>query len=396
MPGEYGLSRFGFAPFGGAPAPFGVVSAVALNQNTIRVIYSALCNLTDPKLTDPSKYVLTPSVAVNHVGVETAASVILYTSQLTSPSYTLTVSDIVSWADRVLNPNPAIVTFGGRIVEGFTAVPVSATKVRLLFSATSMMVNAALTAPTSYSVNYLNGPSFPIIRVEAEGPPNAPVAVALTLGTPMPANTVLLATVVSPDVQTVEGYPITETTSDFRWIPKSFMVDVPFQELNEPFGLLGYKRTLGAPPQAGGQIFFSPAYTNPAPRSAIQVTEVAVCTRAYDVYRVPDEPYAPKVLSTFKVGAPTSVLGAGVSFATFDKLTGAKINLHDYEQDSVAAAADSRCIATVTETLDPARVARLNMINWPIFDGVSLTPFITAANLTPIPPGSTTIRTLEP
>ena len=119
MPGEYGLSRFGFAPFGGAPAPFGVVSAVALNQNTIRVIYSALCNLTDPKLTDPSKYVLTPSVAVNHVGVETAASVILYTSQLTSPSYTLTVSDIVSWADRVLNPNPAIVTFGGRIVEGW-------------------------------------------------------------------------------------------------------------------------------------------------------------------------------------------------------------------------------------------------------------------------------------
>ena len=385
MAGEFGRSRFGFDPYGGMPDPFTVIGAVALNQVTVRVEYNELCSLSNPNLTDISKYVLTPATAVHHVRVETGGSVVLSTEPLTSAVYTLTVSDIFSWADRVLDPNPAVATFNGYISEGFVAVPVSDIKVRLLFSATSMLVNAALTAISSYAVSYLNGGSFPIVKVEVEGPPSSPVAVALTLGTVMPADVVLLATVCSPDVLTVDGYPITNSICDFRWIPKPWKVHVPFQNLSKP----------GTTPRLDGQVFFSPAYKVPAPRSAIQVTEVAVCTRAYDVYKVPDEPYAPKVLATFKAGVTANALCVGVPFASFPKLTGASTNVYDYRLDSVSEAIDSRCIATLTETLDPTRVARLNGVRWPLFTPSTPTPFICAANLTPIGPGTTEVRTLE-
>ena len=83
--------------------------------------------------------------------------------------------------------------------------------------------------------------------------------------------------------------------------------------------------------------------------------------------------------------------------------------LGDFHQDAIPASVDSTCVATLVETLEAARTPRLNAVNysrthptpprlpiWPLFDGTSATPFTTAANLTPIPPGPTTVITLLP
>lgn len=388
MPGRYGRSRFGLEVYGGSPEPFGLTEALALNPITVRVSFNALVDLSHPNLVDDTKYVLAPATDVSHVFIETASSVLLRTDPLTDGLYVLTVSDIVSRLGRVLDPNPAEVSFRGYLKIGFRPQPVSAYKVRLLFNRT-MHVNTALTSASSYRVTYLDGTVIPVVRAEAEGPPDAPVAVALTVYTPMPSSVVLLAVVASAEVQTVDGHPITDNVQDFRWIAGGTRTTIPCTDFSGEAQI----PLLGSP---AGQVFFSPALTAHAPRSSIQVREVSVCTRAYDIYAWPEK-RDPSLLFTFKPGVAQNTLCSvgSVLFAGFEQLTDARIDLHDYQEDAFDSASDSRCIATVTEILDPTRVARLNGINWPLFDGISTTPFISAANLTPIPPGTTTIRALE-
>jgi hypothetical protein len=155
--------------------------------------------------------------------------------------------------------------------------------------------------------------------------------------------------------------------------------------------------------QHAGLVFFSPALGNAAPNSSIQIEEVSVCTRAHDVYHIPSPP-DPSVLFTFKAGRNSGTLSTvgRVSFASFDKLGCAKLTFQDLRQDLLPLVADSRDLGTLVETLDAARAPRLNAVTysrthptpprlpiWPLFDGLSATPFTTAANLTPIPPGPT-------
>jgi len=166
------------------------------------------------------------------------------------------------------------------------------------------------------------------------------------------------------------------------------------------FGVqLAKEQLLGRPL---GQVFFSPNLDSALPvspaSSTIQVDSVSVCTRAYDVYEIPEIP-DPQPLMTYGATLPynSSVLNNpdDVVWATADRLGLAHVNLTDRPEDTWGGATDGPADATLQETFDQSRVALLNVDDWVLYDGVG-TPFICADNLTPIPAGTTTNINLQP
>jgi len=149
---------------------------------------------------------------------------------------------------------------------------------------------------------------------------------------------------------------------------------------------------------AKGQVFFSPALSSAAANSTIQVDTVDTCVRAYDTYVFPTLP-DPSLLFTFPKNpgptTPVSTLGGAVLWAPPNRLAEASFALEWQNEDTFESATDSRAIATLEEPLDATRISLLNNSYWRLYDGASPS-FITAANLTPIPPGPTTVITLQP
>lgn len=391
--------------YGGVPGYFYASSVTALTPFKVRVVFNDLLDLSDPETTNPNNYWFTDWHSWSNlfhplwVEIESHASVILHTTELSNPRYSFIALGIPSYFEFPYSAN--YYDFGG-FPPGipFRPVPVSWRKVRLIFPV-PLLVNTALTDPASYRVRTHTGVDLPITEVLPEGPRNTPVAVALVLGADLVDRGVHTATVTSLEVQDTSGHIVSPNSLDFRWVP-------PVPQLTIPVSRFSGETRQGLLGRHNGLAFFSPALTTPAPNSAIQVDEVKVCTRAQDTYSFPNPP-DPNVLFTFKRGVSSGTLSTAshVTFATFDRLGGARMDLHSAHQDTLTPPTDSHCIATLTETLDPARAPRLNAVSyhttaphkrpvWPIFDGVSTTPFATASNLTPIPPGATTVRTLEP
>jgi len=148
---------------------------------------------------------------------------------------------------------------------------------------------------------------------------------------------------------------------------------------------------------APGQVFFSPALVSPAANSTIQVDEVSACTFAYDTYTFPVLVDPPLLFTApIKSGptTPVAMLGSAVLFAIPQRLGEATFAFTWQNTDTANQATDSRAIATLAEPLDSTRVSFLNNTHWKLRDGTD-PPFITAANLTAIPPGPTTVITLE-
>jgi hypothetical protein len=391
--------------YGGPPRYLLAESAETLTPTRIRIVFNDLLDLSSPATTNVANYPISDfHVWANvfyptWVEVETHRSVILHTSFLSKARYSTVPQNIPSYFGGIF-PTSWLDFVGFAGGATFRPVPVSWRKVRLVFSG-PMLVNSALTNPASYRVRTHTGVDLPITSVIPEGPSNLPVAVSLVLGADLIDRGVHTASVTSLEVQDILGHVISPSSLDLRWVAPTPRLTIPVRKFTGETrqGLLG---------RHNGLAFFSPALTTPAPNSAIQVDEVKVCTRAEDVYTIPNPP-DPNVLFTFKRGVSTGTLATAghVTFATFDRLGGARVDLHSTHQDTLAAPTDSRCIATLTETLEPARAPRLNAMAynttaphlrpvWPLFDGVSSTPFATASNLTPIPPGTTTVRTLEP
>jgi hypothetical protein len=91
-----------------------------------------------------------------------------------------------------------------------------------------------------------------------------------------------------------------------------------------------------------------------------------------------------------------SLLGVGsVLWAPASRLSEATFDFGYKNSDTIGGATSSRAIATLTEPMDPTKVSLLNNVYWTLFNGIGH-PFITAANLAPIGPGTTTVVTLEP
>ena len=144
-----------------------------------------------------------------------------------------------------------------------------------------------------------------------------------------------------------------------------------------------------------GQVFFSPALDLPAADSVIQVDEVSVCTRAYDVYTIPSLP-DPQPLSIYSpTEAFSTTLNDDVLWATAERLGLAHVNLTDNRADTVVPPVDGPADATLQETFDQSKVALLNVADWVLYDGVG-TSFFCADNTAPVGPGTTTNINLQP
>lgn len=387
--GPLGSGPLGTTYYGSRREDFGLDYALSESPVVVRVVFNDLVDLSDPALTNPANYAINPFVVVHLVTVVSANTVRLTVDWLTQPIYTVTVSGMKSYWGEDVDPALDTATFFGFASDNrFDAVAVSRTKVRLLFEAI-MQENAALTDPASYTVVDMDGTPKGISEVIAEGPPGARIAVALVLSDEIAPTVVYTARVTSTDVRTVGGYAISPNYDDFQLHQQALRMEVPY----DWFGGV-YEEGLLA--DHGGLAFFSPALEIAAPDSVIQVDDVSVCTRAYDKYEWPQPPDPP----VFHLWAPNNedylLCGSSVLFADFDRLGGFRFDFGDLREDTLPTAVDSNATATLTETLDPTRVARLNREEWPLFDNVTTTPFILADNLTPIPPGGTTVIVLQP
>jgi len=387
--GPLGSGPLGTIPYGSAREDFGLASAVSESPVIVRVTFNDLFDLTDPFLISPSSYTISPFVVVHLVTVISANAVRLTVDFLSQPVYTVTVAGMKSYWNKDVDPALDTATFYGYSADNrFDAVAVGRTKVRLLFE-TTMLEDAALIDPANYTIVDMDGTPKTVIEVIPEGPPGSRVAVALVLSDEISPTVLYTAKVTSTDVKTSGGYSISPNYDDFQLFEQVPRIEVPYEWMGGVFegGLLAGHN---------GLAFFSPALATAAPDSVIEIDDVLVCTRAYDRYVWPDPP-DPPVFHLWSPGAgPYLLSGSSVLFATFDKLGGFRFDLGDLREDVLLPAADSRAIATLVEVVDPTRVARLNRPETPLFDTGVLTPFILADNLTPIPPGSTTVIVLQP
>jgi hypothetical protein len=270
----------------------------------------------------------------------------------------------------------------------FTFVPaaVSSTKVRLTFE-TSLRVNAALTDPTSYTILDADLNVIPVALVIVEGDPLFPTAVSLVLGTDL-VSSALYDVNVGSGVVTSIGSRIFPDTKAFQWFKASQEMVIRFKDLSGEVqgGLFGTPE---------GLVFFSPSLTTSAPNSIIQIDDVSVCTRAYDVYTFPSPP-DPSPLFTFSTTVEAGTLnGPAVLFAPWDRLVQARFNLGSLEQDTMPPAFDGQVSMVFRQPFDPNFVSLLNDPAWALFKPAQ-TPltFICANNLGPIPSGPTTILIL--
>jgi hypothetical protein len=263
----------------------------------------------------------------------------------------------------------------------------------MLTFSTSVTEDAELTDASNYEIRDLQGNPVAVSSVTTQGP--SPISrVTLALGASLDAQKYYVAEV-DPSVKTSTGLSMSPATDIFQWQPMQNPINVgplviPLDNFSGEVsgGLLG---------QPAGLVFFSPALDVSVTDSTIQVDEVSLCTRAYDVYEFP-EPVDPPTLFTFSAIGPgaTAVIGPTTALWSSAERQGiARVNLTDNQEETMPVATDGPADATLVEPIDITRAGFLNDDRWVLYDGVG-TSFITADNLTPIGPGPTTNINLQP
>ena len=378
----YGYEQEGLDRYGG-PMMFGVQRADTLSTTSVRVQFNLPFGEVDPEVTVPSHYAIDHGVVVHSVTIETPASVVLTTDFLGESTYTIMVSDLLSrWGDTI-DPSIASADFYGYALNtGLQAVAVSTTKIRLIFSAI-MSADANLLDPLNYRIVAPDGSIIPIVGVQTEGNPAAPVSVTLIPNVAILPQLLYDAQIVTMDIHTAAGGGVYPLTANFRWLPKPLIVSAKWRDFSGN-GALGV-----------GSVYFSPSLLANAPGSAIQVSWVSACALAYDEYHFRDEP---EHLAFFIRGSghASQICGGDVLFGSIGWMGRTKETIVQSLAETLLPPVSSRAIGVLREPWDPTRVAELNDITRPLFDGTVPAPFITAANLTPIPPGGTTTIILEP
>jgi len=389
--GKYGNDPYGLGPYGGSVgSAFGLVSAQSLSFTLVRVEFSDDLDPTYAPNLDPTNYILTPGLVVNSVTQISPKVVLLSTANQSGPAYTLFVPTARAVDGRMIDPDLREFTFSSFGVSAvYAAIATSATRVRLVFSSV-MLDDAELVDPTNYVITGIDGTPVTVDTVAKEQATN-PSSLILTLGTLLETQKFYQVTVDS-DVKRANGTTILPPTVTFQYLAAVTRLSIPISAFSgEVHGDLYGPHN--------GLVFFSPALQNIAANSIIQVDEIDVCTRAYDEYH-PPVLVDPQPLYTHGAGIVPlenpGVLNSAVLWAAFPRLVEATITLGSpgtgsvYE-DTATQPFDSHCIVEIQEPWDPSLVSLLNDTAWKLFDNTSSTTppvFITAANLTPIPPGS--------
>lgn len=348
--------------------PLKVVSAIPITPFLVQVEYSHNLDYGYAPVLTLANYVIPGLVVSNVLLGPTSKTVRLVTTEQAATTYTLTVNDAHSYAGDVLHPAYHSVNFAGFAIRPtFFATAQSRTKVELIF-ATAMLQNAAFEDAASYQIADLNGSTVTITSATASGP--SPIKrVTLELGASLDPGGYYVATILSSSVQTATGLPIFPEDDVFQWAEMQAPlrvgpIEIPIDEFSGEVssGLLG---------QSLGQVFFSPALDVAAADSVIQVDEVSVCTRAYDVYTIPSLP-DPNPLSTYGSDAPYSTaLNEDVLWAPAERLGLVRINPTDNREETMPAAADGPADAELVETVDANRAAFLNVPGYTLFPGNS-------------------------
>jgi len=371
--------------------PLRVDNAVAVNPLAVRVIFSNELDLSFPALLNVANYTI-PGLTVTDVSILNAFEVLLTTepSQL-DIVYTVTVGDAVSINGDSLGVDDSANFRGYVQTTSFIAGAESSTKVELIFS-TAMTVNAALTTPSSYTIQATDGGHLiPVISAFVSG--STPYQrVVLVLGEALLSKQFYAVTVGST-VFSLLGLNVTPPTYILQWADMTQPVliaplEIPIKDFSGEVrgGLLG---------QPDGQVFFSPAFSTVSAQSTIELEELSVCTKAYDEYLLPVDP-DPEPLRTFSPNGGTSLLGIStVLWAPAARLGRAVMVLGRHETDACQQAADGPSYATLVETINTNRAAFLNDPRWKTYPNTSALVFRTADNQTSIGPGPTTNKTLD-
>jgi hypothetical protein len=404
--GGFGSGRWGKAPWGrGGPEELNLYESLGVSEDVeviflfklnnaqsigphrVKVDFSNNLNPGYPANYSSSNYGILGLNVLRVLPGITPNSVILHTVEQGATLYTITVANLQSSGFATLDPDHNTDIFAGYpISPTFYATAQSRTKVQLDFSS-EIAQTAALSNPSNYTLEDLQGNPVSITSVAPFGP--SPVKrVVLELGTDLVPGGYYVVRV-STDIQTSGSLNFYPDHDLFQW--EEMLTAVNVGPISIGIGEFSGEFSGGILGDPLGQVFFSPSLEAAAPNSIIQVEEVSVCTRAYDVYEFP-QLLDPQPLFTF--GGPSSI-GDNVLWAPADRLGQAQINLTDQQTDSVPSTVDGPCDATLHETWDPSRVGLLNNTGWGLYDGV-VTPFIVADNLAPIPAGTTTNINLQP
>lgn len=392
MAGPFGIGVFGTDPYGSSLSLFHVSGALSLGSTYVQVSFSDILDTTYSPLLNPSNYTITPSLNIHAVQVLSATSVRLHTDPQSFIAYTVEVGVARSFSGQSLSPPKTAIFWGSIGVLHFFAVGTDRQRVRLVFDG-DLLDNFDLTDPANYLLTDMFGGILGVTEVVREAVP--PSAVDLILSTDQQP-TQFYSVHLSPLIRGAQGEIVTPNNTLYQFVETATQAGrgactIPLSAFS---GEVVGDPYLGTPE---GLVFFSPSLEVSSPNSIIQVDEVAVCTKAYDEYHIPQPP-DPKVLYTFGDGH-RETLGGGVSlWAPFPRLVDARFELRQQLPEPMPQAVDSRCIATFREPWDHTYVSLLNNVYWKIFDNGTTPPayFATASNLAPIPPGPTTVRVLEP
>lgn len=382
-----GFGSFGFGTGPDFDETFQVVAAVSLSPVLVRVDFSATLDPSHAPNFNPVNYTIDGLVVVN-VDPSGSHSVIIQTSQQASGVYEVVVNDtpgrIQGLAGEFLDPDHATAEFEGATVKAsFTATAQSSRKVRLDFSE-AMPDDEVFTDPTNFVLRTVDGLQVAIEAIEHVGPDAT--RAQLILGQELRAMG-YYSVQVGTAIETVLGRKVAPDKALFQWKRSHARpIRIAFDRFSGEVtgGLLG---------NPAGQVFFSPAFGASAANSVIQVDQVNVCTRAYDVYK-PPSPIDPLPLFTFP-GPPgtSSLIGAlgGVLMASAYRLGMAEMHLADLREDSMPSAVDGPAEGVLAEPIDITRASFLNDDRWRTFPavGASLGAFRTADNQTYIGPGPT-------
>lgn len=263
-------------------------------------------------------------------------------------------------------------------------------KVEVVFSV-GMSIDSNFLNPANYTITQVEGSVYiPVLSVSASG--TAPLRRAtLELGLELNSKDYYFLTI-APSIVSLTGDPADPNYTKFQWADMTEAVfrtplEIPIKDFSGEVhgGILG---------QPDGLLFFSPALEDVSSTSTIEVEQVSACTRAYDVYEMPNPP-DPTPLLTWGPGISSVTGPTSVLWATADRLGLPRMDLEYVENDNFQPAYDFNTQATLVETIDITKGGFMNDIRWGTFPATGKTVFRTAANQSPIGPGPTTQLKLD-
>jgi len=218
---SYGSKPFGETPFGGPLTTFNLLEASAINPQTLTLRFSENLDFNLPSVRDPSNYYVQgadgTTLSVTRVVPDPdPKSVRLITSGQNYVLYTVRANELVESAfGSTVNPlaNTATCT-GFPEVGRLRAQAVQQQAIVVIFNQ-KMLVNASLTATSSYSVLDPLGTSVVVTSVTTDFQADA-TRVYLQVATPLISGVVYSLTVASSIVTTL-GLKVLPETSKVSW-----------------------------------------------------------------------------------------------------------------------------------------------------------------------------------